>query len=68
VAVAVAVALVAEVVRVGGKPVARRGGDVAVQDQPASGMLVEQIGTGGVGVAAEVAGDRLEQDPALVGG
>jgi hypothetical protein len=68
VAVAVAVALVAEVVRVGGQPVARRGGEVAVQDRPAGGMLVDQIGAGGVGVAAEVAGDRLEQDPALVGG
>jgi hypothetical protein len=31
-------------------------------------MLVDQIGAGGVGVAAEVAGDRFEQDPALVGG
>jgi hypothetical protein len=31
-------------------------------------MPIDQIGTGGVGVAAEVAGDRLEQDPALVGG
>jgi hypothetical protein len=31
-------------------------------------MLVDQIGAGGVGVAAEVAGDRVEQDPALVGG
>ena len=44
VAVVGGVALVAEVVRVGGKPVARRGGEVAVQDRPAGGMLVDQIG------------------------
>src|SRR5512133_2504459 len=68
VAVAVAVALVAPVVGVGGEPVAGRGGEVAVQDRPAGGMLVDQIGAGGVGVAAEVAGDRVEQDSALVGG
>jgi hypothetical protein len=31
-------------------------------------MLVDQIGAGGVGVAGEMAGDRLEQHPALMGG
>src|SRR5215218_2139649 len=31
-------------------------------------MLVDQIGAGGVGVAGEVAGDRVVQDAALVGG
>jgi hypothetical protein len=68
VAVAVAVALVAPVVRVGGVPVARQGVEVATQHRPAGGMLVDQIGAGGVGVAVEVAGDRVEQDAALVGG
>jgi hypothetical protein len=67
-AVPVAVALVAPVVGVGGKPVAGRDGEVAVQHRPAGGMLVDQVGAGGVGVAGEVAGDRVEQYPALVGG
>src|SRR5215211_6729629 len=31
-------------------------------------MLVDQVAAGGLGVAGEVAGDRLEQDAALVGG
>ena len=62
VAVAVAVALVAPVVRIGGQPVAGWDAEVAMQHRPPGGMLVDQIGTGGVGVAAKVAGDRLEQD------
>jgi hypothetical protein len=43
-------------------------GEVAGQHRPAGGMLVDQVLAGGVGVAGEGAGDRLEQDPALVGG
>jgi hypothetical protein len=39
-----------------------------VQDRPAGGVLVDQVVAGGLGVAAEVAGDRVEQDAALVGG
>jgi hypothetical protein len=66
-AVAVAVALVAQVLWVVAGAVAGRGGEVAVQDRPAGGMLVDQIAAGGVGVAVEVAGDRVEQDAALVG-
>jgi hypothetical protein len=31
-------------------------------------VLVDQVAAGGVGVAVEVAGDRVEQDAALVGG
>src|SRR5215211_6420735 len=49
-------------------PVAGRDGEVATQDRPTGGMQVDQIRAGGVGVASEVAGDRVEQHAALVGG
>jgi len=64
----VAVALVAEILRVMADPVAGWDGEVATQRRPAGGMLVDQIRAGGVGVAGEVAGDGVEQDAALVGG
>ena len=67
-AVAVAVALVTQILRVVAGPVAGRDGEVATQHRPAGGMLVDQIPAGGVGGAVEVAGDRVEQDAALVGG
>ena len=67
VAVAVAVALVAQILWVAG-PVAGWRSEVAVQDRPAGGVLVDQVTAGGLGVAVEVASDRVEQDAALVGG
>src|SRR6266545_1840404 len=67
-AVAVAVALVAQILRVVAGPEAGRDGEVAVQHRPAGGVLVDQVAAGGVGVAVEVAGDGVEQDAALVGG
>jgi hypothetical protein len=35
--------------------VAGRGGEVAVQDRPAGGVLVDEEAAGGVGVAVEIA-------------
>ena len=61
-AVAVAVALIAQILRVMAGPVAGQDGEVATQHRPAGGVLVDQIRAGGVGVAGEVAGDRVEQD------
>src|SRR5512132_1514528 len=67
-AVAVAVALVALLLRVRVGLEAGRDGEVATQHRPAGGMLIDQVPAGGVGIAGEVAGDRVEQDAALVGG
>jgi hypothetical protein len=62
VAVAVAVALVAQILRVAAGPEPGWGGEVAVQRRPAGRVLVDQIPVGGVGVAVEVARDGVEQD------
>jgi hypothetical protein len=67
-AVAMAVALVAQVAGVMAGPVAGWDGEVTVQHRPAGGVLVDQVAAGGVGVAVEVAGDGVKQDAALVGG
>jgi hypothetical protein len=65
--VAVAAALVAQIPRVVAGAVAGRGGNVATQHRPAGGVLVDQVVAGGLGIAAEVADDRIEQDATLVG-
>ena len=62
-----AVALVA-VARVAGCVEAGRLGEVAAQDAPAGGVLVDEVAAGRVDVADEVAGDGVEQHAALVVG